>query len=133
MEIIAEVFIALLQLVAEFVLQVLVEALAELGLRSLGEPFRRKPTHPVLAAVGYALLGGVMGGVSLWLMPGHFIEVEWLRMLNLFVTPLAAGAVMAGIGAWRRRNEQTPILLDRFGYGFIFAFAMSAVRFAWGN
>lgn len=133
MEIIAEVLITLLQFAAEFILQIVLEALAELGLHKLAEPSRRKPTHPALAAAGYALLGGAAGGLSLWFLPGLFIEAEWLRVVNLVATPLAAGAVMAGIGAWRRRNEQTLILLDRFGYGFIFAFAMSAVRFAWGH
>jgi hypothetical protein len=44
-----------------------------------------------------------------------------------------AGVAMAALGAWRRRRDEEPILLDRFAYGFLFAFVMAAVRFFWGD
>ena len=40
---------------------------------------------------------------------------------------------MAGIGAWRRRRDQELIRLDRFAYGYLFALAMAAIRFAFGS
>src|SRR2546427_13178425 len=101
------------------------EALAELGLRVIREPFRRsKPLNPWFAATGYLILGAVCGALSLWLFPMLFIKVRWLRIVNLLVTPLAAGGIMAALGVWRRRRNEDLIRIDRFSYGFLFAFAM---------
>ena len=49
-------------------MSVVSEALVELGLQSMAEPFRRPP-NPWLAAFGYGLLGVIAGGISLWLFP----------------------------------------------------------------
>jgi hypothetical protein len=133
-EIVFEVLFAVLQVVGEIVLQVIVEGLFELGLRGVREPFRRpKPLHPLLAAMGYAILGAAAGAISVWIFPRLFIDGHALRVMNLVVTPFTAGAVMAAIGAWRRKRDEELIRLDRFAYGFVFALAMAAVRFAWGH
>lgn len=54
-------------------------------------------------------------------------------LADLILTPIAAGAVMAALGAGRRRRDQELIRLNRFPYGFLFAFAMAVVRFAGGH
>ncbi|MCX6875107.1 MAG: hypothetical protein NTW21_15045 [Verrucomicrobia bacterium] len=125
-------FEVLFEFLAEVVLQVIVEALFELGLQSLSAPFRRKPS-PWLATLGYTILGAVAGGLSLWVFPTRFIAAPAGRLANLVLTPLAAGAVMAALGAWRRRRDQDLIRLDRFAFGFLFALAMTLVRFAYGR
>jgi hypothetical protein len=133
-EILVELLLALVQLLAEAVLQILFELLAELGLHGVRESFRRpQPVDPVLAAIGYAALGAVAGAISLWLVPELLIKSQWLRIANLIITPLAAGAAMGALGAWRRRRHEELIRLDRFAYGFLFALAMALVRFIWGN
>ena len=134
MEILAEIAFALLQVVGELVLQMVFELLAELGVRGVGETFRRsRPANPLLAAVGYAVLGAAAGGLSLLMFPSSVIDSPTLRVANLVCTPLAAGAVMSLVGAWRRRKDQELIRLDRFAYGFLFALAMALVRFAWAT
>ena len=56
MEIIVELLFVVFQFVGEVVLQVFLEALAELGIHSVREPFRRrKSMHPVMAGIGYAI------------------------------------------------------------------------------
>jgi len=55
-----------------------------------------------------------------------------LRVLNLFLTPLLAGLVMALIGLLRPRKGPYRVRLDGFGYGFIFAFGMALMRFLFG-
>jgi hypothetical protein len=40
---------------------------------------------------------------------------------------------MALLGAWRARRGQDLIRLDRFAYGYLFALAMAAMRFALGD
>ena len=134
MEIIVELVLGLLQILAEVILQIIFEALAELGLRSLREPFRRpEPLHPWLAAIGYSIFGAIAGGISVWVMPNSFITAAWLRVVNLVVTPIALGGLMAAIGAWRRRRDEEVIRIDRFAYGYLFALGMALVRFNWAD
>lgn len=134
MEIIVELLFMLLQFLGEIVLQIVFEALAEVGFRSLREPFRRpRPLHPFLAAVGYAILGALAGALSLWIFPANFIEPPALRLANLICAPVAAGLAMGALGAWRRRRHEDLIRLDRFSYGYLFALAMAAIRYFWGE
>jgi hypothetical protein len=116
--------------VAEILLQVLFEALAEMGLRTLGEPFRpAREVVALVAAVGYAIYGAAIGGISLWFFPAPYLDADWARIANLAVSPLAAGAVMSMMGAWRRGRGEALIRLDRFSYGALFALSMALVRF----
>lgn len=132
MEILFEFAAFLLQACGEFLLQMAFELLAELGLHSVREVFRPSvPTNPFLAAIGYALLGAGAGALSLHFRPALLIHHTGAQIANLFATPFAAGIVMALVGVWRRRRDQQPVLLDRFGYGFLFALSMALVRFVW--
>ena len=134
MEIIAELLLSVLGFVAEIALQVVLELIAEFGFRAVREPFRgARIENPVLAALGYALFGALAGGLSLLLFPNSFIAARSARIANLLITPVAAGALMALLGAWRRRRGDELMRLDRFAYGMVFAFAMSAVRFVFAN
>jgi len=117
----------LFELLAEFLLQVVGEALVELGLHSMGEPFRRPP-NPWLAAIGYAIFGALLGGLSLLAFPEHFVHGAW-RLVHLVATPVAVGLVMVLMGAWRVRRGQPLLRIDRFAYGYLFALALALVRF----
>lgn len=121
-------FELLIELFGEFVLQVFGEALLEMGLHSLAEPFHREP-NIWLASIGYAMFGAMVGGFSLFIFPHHFTPAGILRTANLFMTPIAVGLCMAGIGAWRGKREQPVLLINRFLYGFIFAAGVALVRF----
>lgn len=138
MEIIAEIVIQVLgwvfQFLGELVLQVVFEAIAELFGHAVKEPFRcPRPVRPWLAASGYLIFGAAAGGLTVWLIPDLFIKAGWLRVANLVLTPLAAGLIMEAIGSWRERREKEVLRLESFTYGFCFAFAMAAVRYAFGN
>ncbi len=120
-----------MELILELVLQVVVESLVELGFHSLGETMRR-PRNPWLAALGFVLMGFLIGGLSLLVFPENFVPEEW-RLLNLAVTPILAGFLMSLIGAWRTRRGDNRMRIDRFGYGFLFAFAFGLIRFLLGG
>lgn len=127
MEVIAEF---LLQLILEFLLQIVGELAIELPFRCLGETFRKRESrNPVLAGIGYGLLGLIMGGLSLLVFPQSFVRSERFHGINLVITPLLAGLAMSGLGWLRERKGQPRLRLDSFVYGFIFAFAMALVRF----
>jgi hypothetical protein len=118
----------LLELLFEFLIQIIGEALLELGLHSLAEPFR-KPPDPWLAALGYTLLGTIFGLTSLWLFPHHMVvSTDW-RLFNLFITPVIAGVCMSLLGTWRVKRGQAVLRIDSFSYGFLFAICFALVRF----
>lgn len=125
MDIILEVIFSFL---GEFLMQVFFEFLAELGLHSLREPFRQPP-NPWLAALGYALLGAMAGGLSLLIFPKLLVHTHGLQLMNLVFTPIASGAAMMALGAWRQQRDQELVRIDKFAYGYIFALAMALIRF----
>jgi hypothetical protein len=115
------------ELLGEFLLQVVAEALIEIGFHSLAEPFRRPP-NPWLAAIGYALFGAILGGISLLAFPNNLVPEGW-RVANLVATPIAVGGVMVMMGAWRARRGESVLRIDRFAYGYLFALCIALVRF----
>jgi hypothetical protein len=117
----------LFELLAEFVLQIVFEALAEIGFHSLKNTLRNE-RNPVLSTIGFFLWGGIAGGISLWLFPHSFIASHSLRLFNLVLTPLIAGLLMMQAGKVRERRGHDLVGLDRFGYAFAFAFAMALIR-----
>jgi hypothetical protein len=130
-EIIFSVFGGLLELVLEILAQAAFELLAELGVRCLAEPFKRpEPASPVMAAAGYLIYGAIAGGLSL-LLPKMFVISKSLRLVNLIVTPIVCGFVMAWFGRFRERRGAETVRLDTFMYGYLFALSMAVVRYVW--
>ena len=118
----------LLELLLEFLIQVFGELLFEVGLRSLAEPFRRPP-NPLLAAVGYAIFGSIFGGISLLVLSHRMVSGQVWRWANLLVVPFAVGLCMSLLGRWRVKQGQEVFPIDRFTYGYMFAFFFALLRF----
>ncbi|WP_395703162.1 hypothetical protein [Aquabacterium sp.] len=134
MEILAELLLMVLQFFGELLLQIVLELLAEAGVRIARAPFEgRAPVRAWLAVLGYIAMGAAAGAFSLWLFPQLFIQSTRMRMANLLLTPVASGAAMAALGAWRAKRQQGLVGLDRFVYGFLFALSMATVRFFYGH
>jgi hypothetical protein len=135
MEILAEIAAALIGFLVEALFeifaQIVAELLAEIGLRSLAAPFKRSgEINPILAGVGYSLYGAIVGGLSLFL-PRVFTAPTWMRLLNLLITPIACGLIMAYVGKVRARRGDVPLRMDTFMYAYLFALAMAIVRYVW--
>jgi hypothetical protein len=132
MEILFEI---LFQIFFEFILEIVAEVLMELGLHSIGQVFHgRRTRNPVFAFIGYALLGVIVGALSLLIFPRPLMRSASFRGINLhgiglLISPVLAGLVMSAIGSLRRKRGMSVIRLDSFGYGFIFAFGMALIRF----
>ena len=100
-----------LQILGELLFQLGFEMLAELGFRGLQEPFRRpKPLHPILAGICYLIFGAVAGLLSLLLLPHLMIDSAVGRVANLVVTPQwerhLHRVLDAYVDAADRENEQ---------------------------
>lgn len=102
--------------------------LVELGLHAVAEPFRKQPNVWV-AVLGYLLLGGLVGALSLWIFPQHMTRDGWPRLVNLVVTPVLAGLAMTLMGRWRARRGDPVLRIDRFACGYLFALTVAVVRY----
>ena len=118
----------LFEILGEFILEFVGEVLIEMGLQALAAPFRRE-SSPVLAAIGYAVFGTVLGALSLLVFPHYLMADKSLRMANAVLAPIVAGLGMAAVGAWRRKRGQLVLRIDRFSYGYVFALAFGLIRF----
>src|SRR5689334_19616912 len=98
MEILFDVLLGLGQLLLELVLNLIFEALAELGVEAIKAAARSSRPAPKnaehyrwLAALGYILLGAIFALLSLLLLRHGFATHLWLRIANLIITPCVAG------------------------------------------
>lgn len=119
----------LFEIVFNFVLQLFGELLFEVVLRFIPDFLRGRVGSALLALVGYAAAGMALGGLSLLVFPGPLMVSKRFHGISLLVSPLLAGAAMAGLGWLRRRQGKRVLRLDSFGYGAAFAFAFALVRF----
>ena len=120
----------MLELLLEILFEMLGQLIIELGFHSLIEPFRSdRPVNRILGFLGYILLGALAGWLSLLLVPVNFIRDSNMQILNLIVSPILIGLFFAWYGRLRARKGLDLIELDRFAYGFVFAFVVALIRF----
>jgi hypothetical protein len=81
----------------------------------------------------YLLIGALMGGVSLLIVPHVLLPYPWLRMLNLVVAPITCGLVSWQIAKWRARFGRDLQPLNHLWYGAAFALGVAVVRFIGAN
>ncbi len=86
-----------------------------------------------LSCSGYLLLGALLGGLSLWLVPHQLVQQPSLRVLNLLLTPFAVGATMGWMGQWRAKRGLRVLRMDRFAYGYLMALSLGLVRYCWAS
>lgn len=118
----------LLEIFGELILQVVFEALAEVGihLTRKGPP---QPRRPVLLVVGYATLGVLAGLLSLLLFSDSLAHSPNGRLATLLLVPLLAALSTVMIGRFRVRKGQVPGDLDRFMLAYVFALGMACARY----
>lgn len=118
----------MLELIFEMVLELpllLLELLAEPGIEILGG----ENWDPVLATIGYFVLGGILGGLCVWVLPDRLLGAGPVPGLSLVLAPLAAGLSMAGWGRFRRAHGHATSNLATWYGGGAFALGASLIRF----
>jgi hypothetical protein len=117
------------------VLELLVEVFGELifglGWESVVSSFRRRSrADPVLARVGYVLIGGVLGALSAFVLPRRLARDPLLSVVGVLLNPLLFGLLSDYYGHLRRRKERMTTNLATFWGGALFAFSLGAARLA---
>jgi len=129
-ELLFELLLAFGELFLEVLFEFAGEALLDLALRAIAEVFETSRfTSPVLASVGYTLLGASAGGLSLFIFPHPLVHPSRLHGISLFVSPIVTGLVMSLIGSILSRQGKKVVQIESFGYGFAFAFGMALIRY----
>ena len=128
-----ELGVFLLQLLFEFLVQGLLEVLWELVSSSYKVTYGRPNHHPIVAAIGYLLVGAALGAASLLIWPNRFFEPGPIPGLSLLLSPLGAGVAMYAWGAYRQTRGHVTTNLATFLGGAAFALGTALVRFLWAN
>jgi hypothetical protein len=129
-ELLFELLLAFTELFLEVLFEVTAGALLDLAQRAIAEVFKPfRFASPVLASVGYMLLGALAGGWSLLIYPHHLVRPSRLHGISLLVSPIVTGLVMSLIGSILRRQGKKVVQIESFGYGFAFAFGMALIRY----
>jgi len=119
----------LLELLFELVFEIGGEFLIELGFGGVKEAFGRKNHHPVVATLGYLVLGGMLGGLSLLVWPERVVRQGPVPGLSLIIGPVVSGLAMHLLGEFRRAQGHSPTNLATFPGGAAFAFGCALARF----
>ena len=124
----------LLFLFAEVIFEALfefaLEAAFDLIFRAIAEVFEiSELTNPLLACVGYVLLGAATGGLSLLLYPHPLFHPSRVHGISLLVSPILTGLAMWQVGSLLRTKNKKVIRIESFWYGFTFAAGMALARF----
>jgi hypothetical protein len=85
---------------------------------------------PIL--VGAAVVGSVLGGMSLVVLPHTLLRFGWMRVLNLVLAPALSGAL--AYQASQRRRTRGAVSDDELHAvsAALLSFAFVGVRFLWG-
>ena len=128
-----EILIEVLWFVVQLVLEVFGEALLELALAAIKEALGRENRNPVLATLGYLLLGGIIGAISVLVWPQRFLRAGPVPGLSLVISPVAGAAAMEAWGRFRQRRNHATTNLATFYGGGAFALGLAIVRFVWAK
>ena len=112
------------QFIFELIFQFLFELLADTVWRRLPEPVRA--AVKLVAAAAFAAL---LGFLSTLVLPEPFITSRAWAIVHLVVGPVLVAWAMARIGRAMEKREKHRTSLERFGYGWLFAFSFTLTRF----
>ena len=123
----------LLELVVQALLEGVLGVLWDLASSTYKATYGRENHDPIVAAIGYSLLGALLGGASLFIWPDRIFEAGPIPGVSLLVSPLGAGLAMHAWGSYRRNRGHVTTNLATFLGGAAFAIGTALVRFIWAN
>ena len=134
LELVGSIFGALLEVFAEALLQIALEALAEVGIHLVrGKVEHAQSQSKWRLLLGYPILGAMAGAFSLLLFPHSLAHGHNGRLATLLLAPLLAAATTVALGRLRARRGQEPVNIDRMAYAYLFALGLGAVRYVWAG
>lgn len=128
-EFLVQLVLAIGELLLDVLIQLAGEVLIDLISRAVGAVFTTAlNANAFLTTVGYAIVGALTGGASLFVFPHPLVHPSRFHGISLLISPLLTGLVMSMIGSFLGRRDRPVAQIESFGYGFAFAFGMALVR-----
>jgi len=125
---------AILSLLAEALLEFAGELFVSLIARAIGKIIEGAlELGAVATTVAVAVLGMGSGQLSLLIFPHPLVHPSRMHGISLLISPLITGLVMSQIGRLLRNRGKETVAIESFAYGFTFALAMAAIRFAFAK
>jgi hypothetical protein len=118
----------LLQAFVEWFLQAFGELIAD----AIGFGANQPPPPLWVATISYFGFGAMLGAISLFALPTPLVSSQWLRILNVVVSPVAVAFLVTLFAAWFKR-EPAIRFIKTFYFAYCFALAMVLVRFMWSG
>jgi hypothetical protein len=123
-----EVLILLLQVFGEVLFQILGSGLLDLLTWSWEREDSPRSRGCTIALVLF-IVGGLLGWLSIWLVPHSLLPWGWLRMINLVIGPICSAWFSWRLARWRQgRGHDTDPKLHALIAGSA-CFGMVVVRF----
>ena len=116
----------MIEILIEVLVDLFGEVLLDIVVHAVGG---RRESPAVLRLLFFASMGGVVGALSLLVLPRHFIRSSDLRLVALAITPIVAGALFSWVGRSRRKRDRQASALEAFWPAFSCALAMAVVRY----
>jgi hypothetical protein len=128
-ELLLQLVLAILELFLEALLEFAGEVLIDLVSRALASVFTTALNlNPLLAALGYTILGALTGGASLSVFPHPLVHSTRFHGISLLISPIVTGLAMSMVGSYLESRDKRVAQIENFGYGFAFAFGMALIR-----
>ena len=127
---------ALVELIFEFVIEFLFEAMgevaAEFGVSSWEKARGNKTFNSIILVVGYAAFGAILGLTSYFVLPQHLNFSRELRIASLVISPLGTGFILCFVSYFiSRKDRNEPFFsLAKFVQGIVFGLSYSLTRAA---
>jgi len=118
----------------------LLQALVEWSLESFGKFIAdvigfgaNQPKPPLwVSTVWYFCAGATLGAFSLLALPTLLISAQWLKVMNIVVTPAVVALLVTVFAAWFYRKPAMRFA-NTFYFAYCTALAMGLVRLLWGQ
>lgn len=142
-EILAQIFIWILEVCGELLIQIAGESVAGLFESKVTQRRTQRASAPPAPAspptfwqalgkcVLYTLAGAAIGWMSTLVFPHLLIRIPALELLHVVVSPVVAALAMVWLGNWRRKHDRQAVGFDHFMYAYCFALAMAVLRNAY--
>ena len=124
-------FEVIFELIFELLFESLGELVVELGYHGWEKTHSAVKRNPVLGLLKYVVMGCLLGIISYWVLPAHFVDNEMLQWANRILSPLVLGFMLCLFSWFIKRKDLGEGIFntDKFLAGVIFGAAYSVTRY----
>lgn len=117
----------ILILIIQFLVEVIAPVLVELPFDWIARKSTSDSVFHYFFYIATFAIGGLIGGLSVWLFPHSMIHWQWLRCANLILAPLLSYTLSTRLA----KARGSPYATGQARLAFMFTFGLVAIRLAY--